>query len=128
MWDHIEQSRSCPVHEMIVRPILQAFEAILTITSHQVWANPTPLSTPSIHFPPLDHPMAHVTENINLQRALLRRIEAAGQGVVEIREGSKVEEMQLGEGEQSIGLRVGEDQWVRGAVVVGSFHPSLWRS
>ncbi len=89
-----------------------------------MWANPDPTSSPAIHFPPLDHPMAWMTENINLQRALLRRIEEAGQGVVEIREGSRVEEMQPGEGEQWLGLRIGEGEWVRGAVAV-CFNPLL---
>ena len=84
----------------------------------QVWANPNASSTPTLHFPPLGHPMARMTENVNLQRALLRRIEAAGEGVVEIREGCRVGEMQSGEGDQWVGLRVDENKWVRGAVVV----------
>lgn len=68
--------------------------------------------------------MAQMTENINLQRALLRRIESADKRIVEIREGSKVGEMQLGDGQQWVGLRIGEDKWVRGSVVVGRFF--LW--
>ena len=118
-WEHIDASRSCPVNEMIVR-ISHAFRQVGPLTgSNQVWANPTPSSAPTLHFPPLNHPMARMTENINLQRALLRRIKSAGQGVVEIREDSRVGEMRLGQGGQWVGLRIGDEKWVRGAVVVG---------
>lgn len=86
---------------------------------NQVWANPDSKSTPSLHFPPLGHPMAYMTENTNLQRALLRRIEQIGNGVVEIREGGRVEEMRLGGGDQWVGLKVA-GSWVRGGVVVSS--------
>ena len=65
--------------------------------------------------------MARMTENVNLQRALLKHITTAGKGVVEIREGSRVGEMRLGEGDAWVGLRIGEDRWVRGAVVVRCF-------
>jgi ubiquinone biosynthesis monooxygenase Coq6 len=99
-WSHIKRKRSCPVEEMIV------------------YSNPSSDSTPSIHFPPLGHPMAYMTENINLQRALLRRIEEVGKGVVDIREGGKVGGMKLGEGGRWVGLKVGDDHWVKGSVVV----------
>lgn len=65
--------------------------------------------------------MAYMTENTNLQRALLRRIDQVGKGVVEIREGSRVMDMQLGDGNAFVALRIGETQWVKGAVVVSSF-------
>lgn len=58
-----------------------------------------------------------MTENTNLQRALLRRIDEIGKDVVDIREGSRVGEMRLGEGERWVGMQVG-DSWVRGSVVV----------
>ena len=61
--------------------------------------------------------MARMTENTNLQRALLRRIAEKGEGIVEIRENARVGEMLLDEGERSVGLRIG-DSWVRGSVVV----------
>jgi hypothetical protein len=66
--------------------------------------------------------MAFMTENTNLQSALLRRIEEVGKGRVEIREmeRGRVGEMVLGEGERWVGLKVGEE-WVRGSVVVSSW-------
>ncbi|WVW86143.1 ubiquinone biosynthesis monooxygenase COQ6 [Kwoniella bestiolae CBS 10118] len=106
VWKHIEESRSCPVEEMVI------------------WANPSPNSFPTIHFPPLGHPMARMTENMNLQRALLRRIEEVGKGVVDIKEGTRVQEMRLGEGERWVGLRVGEEEWVKGGLVVGADGPN----
>ncbi|OCF38964.1 ubiquinone biosynthesis monooxygenase COQ6 [Kwoniella heveanensis CBS 569] len=105
VWKHIEESRSCAVDEMVI------------------WANPSPSSTPTIHFPPLGHPMARMTENMNLQRALLRRIEEIGSGIVDIRESSRVGEMRLGEGGRWVGLRVGEE-WIRGSLVVGADGPN----
>jgi ubiquinone biosynthesis monooxygenase Coq6 len=65
--------------------------------------------------------MAFMTENTNLQSALLRRIEEVGKGRVEIREmeRGRVGEMILGEGERWVGLKVGEE-WVKGSVVVSS--------
>ncbi|WVQ67035.1 ubiquinone biosynthesis monooxygenase COQ6 [Kwoniella botswanensis] len=106
VWKHIEQSRSCPVEEMII------------------WANPSANSFPTIHFPPLGHPMAKMTENMNLQRALLRRIEEIGKGKVDLKEDKKVQEMRLGEGERWVGLRVGETEWIKGSLVVGADGPN----
>ncbi|WVF73093.1 ubiquinone biosynthesis monooxygenase COQ6 [Kwoniella sp. CBS 6097] len=105
VWKHIEESRSCAVEEMVI------------------WANPSPSSTPTIHFPPLGHPMARMTENMNLQRALLRRIEEVGAGIVDIKEGSRVGEMRLGEGGRWVGLKIG-NEWVRGSLVVGADGPN----
>jgi ubiquinone biosynthesis monooxygenase Coq6 len=62
--------------------------------------------------------MAYMTENTNLQRALLRRIAETGQGKVEIREHAKVQEMKMDEGKRSVALKLGEHGWVRGGVVV----------
>jgi ubiquinone biosynthesis monooxygenase Coq6 len=62
--------------------------------------------------------MAYMTENTNLQRALLRRIAEVGQGKVEIREEAKVQEMRMDEGKRSVVLKLGEEGWVRGGVVV----------
>lgn len=62
--------------------------------------------------------MARMTENTNLQRALLRRIDEVGAGIVDIKEGGRVSEMRLGEGGRWVGLRIGENEWVRGSVVV----------
>jgi ubiquinone biosynthesis monooxygenase Coq6 len=86
----------------------------------EVWANPSREATPAIHFPPLDGPMARMTENTNLQRALLRRIDEVGKGIVTIREGGRVGEMRLADGGRWVGLRIGESEWVRGSVVVRS--------
>jgi ubiquinone biosynthesis monooxygenase Coq6 len=86
-----------------------------------IYSNPDTKSTPSIHFPPLGHPMAYMTENINLQRALLSRIREFGNGVVDVREGRKVESMSLGEGGRWVGLNLGDETWVRGSVVVSCF-------
>ncbi|KAK8853195.1 ubiquinone biosynthesis monooxygenase COQ6 [Kwoniella newhampshirensis] len=105
VWKHIERDRSCPVHEMII------------------WANPSESSTPTIHFPPLGRPMAQMTENLNLQRALLRRIEEVGKSVVDIKENSRVGEMRLGEGGRWVGLKIG-DEWLRGSLVVGADGPN----
>ena len=65
--------------------------------------------------------MAYMTENMNLQQALLKRIAELGEGVLEIREmdRGRVSEMRLGAGNQWVGLRVG-NEWVRGSVVVRS--------
>ncbi|WRT70252.1 ubiquinone biosynthesis monooxygenase COQ6 [Kwoniella shivajii] len=106
VWKHIEESRSCPVDEMVI------------------WSNPSPRSNPTIHFPPLGHPMARMTENMNLQRALLKRIEEVGKGIVDIKEQSKVKSMRLGPGERWVGLNIGEDKWVRGSLVVGADGPN----
>lgn len=92
--------------------------------TESVWANPSPDSTPSIHFPPLGRPMARMTENTNLQHALLKRIDQAGGETLTIRENSRVSEMQLGPGGRWVGLRIGEDAWVRGSVVVGADGPN----
>lgn len=70
-----------------------------------------------LHFPPQDRPLARMTENINLQRALLRSLDRAPAGIVTIREGARVNEMRYGEGRGWVGLRVG-DKWVRGSLVV----------
>ncbi|AAW45305.1 hypothetical protein CNBH3840 [Cryptococcus deneoformans B-3501A] len=105
VWRHITNDRSCPVHEIIV------------------WSNPSPTETPTIHFPPVGRPLARMTENLNLQKALLRRIEEAGKGIVDIRENSRVREMRLGEGGRWVGLRIG-DEWVRGSLVVGADGPN----
>ncbi|WWC71990.1 ubiquinone biosynthesis monooxygenase COQ6 [Kwoniella pini CBS 10737] len=105
VWKHIKDDRSCPVEEMVI------------------WANPSPSSFPTIHFPPLGHPMARMTENMNLQRALLRRIEEVGKGIVDIKEGARVNEMRLGEGERWVGLKVG-DEWLKGSLVVGADGPN----
>jgi ubiquinone biosynthesis monooxygenase Coq6 len=51
--------------------------------------------------------MAYMTENTNLQRALLRRIDEVGVGKVEIREQAKVEEMRMDEGKRSVALNLG---------------------
>lgn len=64
-----------------------------------------------------------MTENLNLQKALLRRIEEAGKDIVDIREKSRVGEMRLGEGGRWVGLRIG-DEWVRGSLVVGADGPN----
>lgn len=72
--------------------------------------------------------MARMTENTNLQRALLRRIDEVGKGVVTIKEGGRVSEMQLAEGGRWVGLRMGENDWVRGSVVVSFGLLSLSRS
>lgn len=63
--------------------------------------------------------MAHMTENTNLQRALLRKIEHSSRGRVTIQEGKRVDEMRMSEGGRSVGLKLG-DRWVRGGVVVGA--------
>lgn len=100
VWQYIKEHRSCPVHEMII------------------WANPDADSTPGIHFPPLDHPMARMTENMNLQQALYKRIDAVGKGIVDIKESSRVAEMREGPDGRWVGLRIGDDKWVRGSLVV----------
>lgn len=65
--------------------------------------------------------MAYMTENTNLQRALLRRLEVAGKGKVEIRENSKVKEMRYGDAQRWVGLQIGDKgDWVRGGVVVSA--------
>lgn len=60
-----------------------------------------------------------MTENTNLQRALLRKIEQDGAGRVVIAENSKVSDMRMGEGARWVGMKCG-DRWVRGGVVVGA--------
>jgi ubiquinone biosynthesis monooxygenase Coq6 len=62
--------------------------------------------------------MAYMTENTNLQRALLRRIEEVGKGKVEMAEKAKVEKMQMGEGGRWVGLQLEGRGWVKGGVVV----------
>ncbi|WWC91673.1 ubiquinone biosynthesis monooxygenase COQ6 [Kwoniella dendrophila CBS 6074] len=105
VWKHIEESRSCPVEEMII------------------WANPSPDSFPTIHFPPLGHPMARMTENMNLQKALLKRIEEIGNNIITIKENSRVNEMRLGDGERWVGLKIG-DEWIKGSLVIGADGPN----
>jgi ubiquinone biosynthesis monooxygenase Coq6 len=86
----------------------------------QIWSNPDTDSTPTIHFPPLGHPMARMTENMNLQQALYKRIDQVGKGIVDIKESSRVAEMREGDGGRWVGLRIGENQWVRGSLVVST--------
>lgn len=62
--------------------------------------------------------MARMTENMNLQQALYKRIEQVGKGIVDIKESSRVSEMREGEDGRWVGLRIGEDHWVRGSLVV----------
>lgn len=88
-----------------------------------VWANPDTNATPMLHFPGSDRPLARMTENINTQRALLRRLERAPEGVVTVREGARVAEMRYGEGNGWVGLRIG-DEWVRGSLVIGADGPN----
>ncbi|GHJ84897.1 hypothetical protein NliqN6_1299 [Naganishia liquefaciens] len=104
-WEYIEESRSCPISDIIV------------------WTSSTASSSSQIHFPQpagSADPMARMTENTNLQRAFLRKIEHDGRGRVVIAERSKVEEMRMDEGGRSVALRCGGDRWVRGGVVVGA--------
>ena len=123
MWKHIAEDRSCPVNEMVV-----SFSSLASIepADVEVWANPSRDATPAIHFPPLDGPMARMTENTNLQRALLRRIDEVGKDIVTIREGGRVGEMRLAEGGRWVGLRIGESEWVRGSVVVRPVKKPRW--
>jgi len=121
-WKHIETSRSCPVKDMLVssRQAVYRCSVVLIWTAlecHQVWTT-TASASSQIHFPAARSPMAYMTENTNLQRALLRTIAEAGERKVEIREHSKVQEMKMDEGKRSVALKLGEHSWVRGGVVV----------
>lgn len=71
--------------------------------------------------------MAYMTENTNLQQALLKRIREIGGQALEIREmeQGRVREMVLAKGGQWVGLKAG-DQWVRGSVVVRPRFGSLY--
>jgi ubiquinone biosynthesis monooxygenase Coq6 len=62
--------------------------------------------------------MARMTENMNLQQALYKRIKTFGKGVVDIKEGGRVSEMREGGDGRWVGLRIGESDWVRGSLVV----------
>lgn len=66
--------------------------------------------------------MARMTENMNLQQALYKRIKQAGKGIVDIKESSRVAEMREGDGGRWVGLRIGENHWVRGSLVVSPIH------
>lgn len=101
-WEHIALDRSRAVEDIIV------------------WANPDADATPMLHFPGNGEILARMTENINTQRALLRRLEGSG---VTVREGARVNEMRYGDGRGWVGLRVG-DEWVRGSLVVGADGPN----
>lgn len=61
--------------------------------------------------------MARMTENMNLQQALYKRIKSAGEGVIDIKEGGRVSEMREGGDGRWIGLKIG-DKWVKGSLVV----------
>lgn len=81
-----------------------------------------PATASQLHFPAASYlqPMARLTENMNLQQALLKRIEGSQ---VEISEGSRVQEMVMGQGGRWVGLRLGDEdtpRWIRGSVVVGA--------
>jgi len=62
--------------------------------------------------------MARMTENMNLQQALYKRINASGKGIVDIKEGGRVSEMREGGDGRWVGLRIGENDWVRGSLIV----------
>jgi ubiquinone biosynthesis monooxygenase Coq6 len=62
--------------------------------------------------------MARMTENMNLQQALYKRIKASGKGIVDIKEGGRVSEMREGGDGRWVGLRIGEKDWVRGSLIV----------
>ena len=64
--------------------------------------------------------MARMTENMNLQQALYKRIDEIGKGVVDIQESSRVSEMREGDGGRWVGLRISEDKWVRGSLIVSA--------
>jgi ubiquinone biosynthesis monooxygenase Coq6 len=68
--------------------------------------------------------MAYMTENTNLQRALLTQIERTGRGKIAIKENARVEEMRMSEGKRSVLLNLGGHGWVRGGVVVGADGPN----
>jgi len=68
--------------------------------------------------------MARMTENMNLQQALYKRIKSVGKGVVDIKEGGRVSEMREGGDGRWVGLRIGETDWVRGSLIV---RPTLCR-
>ncbi|KAL7418473.1 putative ubiquinone biosynthesis monooxygenase [Cryptotrichosporon argae] len=114
---HLAKARSWPIHDMII------WTAPSSSSSSSSSA-----SSPSLHFPPLDHPIAYMTENVNLQRALLRRLESGARGEgddggVRIMEGARVAEMRMGEGGGSVGLHVG-GRWIRSRLVIGADGPS----
>jgi ubiquinone biosynthesis monooxygenase Coq6 len=62
--------------------------------------------------------MARMTENMNLQQALYKRIKEVGNGIIDIKEGGRVSEMREGGDGRWVGLRIGENDWVRGSLVV----------
>jgi hypothetical protein len=59
-----------------------------------------------------------MTENMNLQQALYKRIKSSGKGKVDIKEGGRVSEMREGGDGRWVGLRIGEKDWVRGSLIV----------
>lgn len=72
--------------------------------------------------------MAYMTENTNLQSALLRQIERSPRsGRVTIKEGARVTSMRMQDGGRSVALQLGANddaRWVRGGVVVGADGPN----
>lgn len=59
-----------------------------------------------------------MTENMNLQQALYKRIKSSGKGIVDIKEGGRVSEMREGGDGRWVGLRIGDNDWVRGSLIV----------
>lgn len=105
-WKHIAQDRSREVDDIIV------------------WANPDADATPMLHFPGPE--LARMTENVNLQRALLRHLDEvkATEGhQLEIREKTRVGDIAYTEGRGSVALNLG-GEWVQASVLIGADGPN----
>ncbi|EKC99383.1 ubiquinone biosynthesis monooxygenase [Trichosporon asahii var. asahii CBS 8904] len=105
-WKHIAQDRSREVDDIIV------------------WANPDADSTPMLHFPGPD--LARMTENVNLQRALLRHLDEVKQTKghkLEIREKTRVGDIAYTAGRGSVALNLG-GEWVQASLLIGADGPN----
>ncbi|KAI0642354.1 ubiquinone biosynthesis hydrox [Trametes meyenii] len=89
-WAHVEESRTCPIEEMQVWDGLS--DARISFSTHD---------DDSLGLPGLSSPsqMARLTENLNLQRALLRRLHSSSG--IEIVDKVKVQSIQREEREGS---------------------------
>lgn len=105
-WKHIAQARSREVDDIIV------------------WANPDKDATPMLHFPGPD--LARMTENINLQRALLRHLEelkSTKGHKLEIRDKTRVGDIAYTAGRGSVALNLG-GEWVQASLLIGADGPN----
>lgn len=111
-WAHIDQSRTSPVREMQVWDGLSDARIVFDATDLPSTSDSNPESSE----------MARLTENLNLQRALLRQLDSVG-GSLELLQKVKVESIQREDKEGGHGwplVRLSDGSTLRARLLVGA--------